>query len=174
MARKYEDNSVAPIIAMDFDGTVNIGGSFPTPGEVRPFAKEVINFLVDSGVKMVIYTSRDVAINQDTYEVSNDITPMVDFLNDNGIKFSAINKSVQFAPFYYNSRKIYAHLYVDDRGYGWVESPRAMIYVLRDILTDLLGLSTQIADDICGRISRGEDTTHDAEVIREYLKESWV
>ena len=77
MARKYKDNSIAPIVAIDFDGTISVGDSFPQPKEIRKFAKEVINFLVDCGIKVVIYTSRDVAINQDTYTVYDDITNQV-------------------------------------------------------------------------------------------------
>lgn len=174
MARKYEDNSVAPIIAMDFDGTISVGDSFPQPKVIRQFAKEVINFLVDAGVKVVIYSSRDVAINQDTYQVHDDITPMVDFLRSNNVRYSAINKSVQFAPFRYNSRKVYAHMYVDDRGYGWIESPCAMIYVLRDILTDLLCVDSDLADMICSMISRGECTKYVAHEIGKHIEDFWV
>ena len=174
MARKYKDNSVAPIVAIDFDGTISVGDSFPQPKEIRKFAKEVINFLVDCGIKVVIYTSRDVAINQDTYTVYDDITPMINFLAEHGVRYSAINKSIQFAPFPYNSRKIYAHMYVDDRGYGWIESGCALLYVLNDIIVGLCGICKQDANNICAKICRGEDVSLEAELIAKHLKNYWV
>ena len=91
MPRKYNDSSVAPIVAIDFDGTISMGDCYPTTGRIRRYAKEVINFLVDCGIKVVIYTSRDVATNQDTYKVYDDITPMIGFLNNHGVRFSAIS-----------------------------------------------------------------------------------
>lgn len=174
MARKYRDNSVAPIVAMDFDGTIGIGNSFPRPSKIRKYAKEVMNFLVDCGVKVVIYTSRDTAINQDDYTVYDDITPMIEFLHNNGVRFSAINKSVQFSPFPYNSRKIYAHMYVDDRGYGWVEDKHSMLYVLHNILIELCGIAEHDAENICTRIRRGDDVQYEAVLISEHIKNFWI
>lgn len=174
MARKYKDNSIAPIVAIDFDGTISVGESYPNPTLTREYAKEVINFLVDCGVKIVIYTSRDTAINQDDYTVYDDITPMIKFLHNNDIKFSAINKSIQFAPFPYNSRKIYAHMYVDDRGYGWNESGCPMLCVLHDILINLCGIVEQDATEICVKICKGEDTQYEAELIARHLKNFWI
>lgn len=174
MAKKYKDDSVAPIVAFDFDGTISIGDSFPEPGVLRSFAKQVINFMVDCGVKVVIYTSRDVAINQDTYTVYDDITPMINFLNENGVRFSAVNKSIQFAPFPYNSRKIYAHRYIDDRGYGWVEGEAVMISVLYDILTSLLSICPDLADSICSKIYKGEDVSVYVKPIADHIKNFWI
>jgi histidinol phosphatase-like enzyme len=56
----FTDNSIAPIIAIDFDGTICIGDGYPDPhnGSVRNYAKEVINLLYDVGVKIVIWTNR--------------------------------------------------------------------------------------------------------------------
>ena len=122
MAKKnYVDSAKYPIIAFDFDDTININGAdkFPECGEVRKFAREVINFLHDVGCKIVIWTSRDVAYNQEEKKMYDHLTPMLKFLDNNDIKYDAINKSVQFAPYHYNGRKVYAHLYVDDRAFGW-------------------------------------------------------
>lgn len=174
MARKFNDKSISPIIAMDFDGTVAVGNSFPNPTKLRRYAKEVINFLVDCGIKVVMYTSRDTAINQDTYTVHDDITPMINFLHKHGINYSAINKSIQFAPFPYNSRKIYAHMYVDDRGYGWNESHDILVKVLNSILVNICGIDKDYAHDICIKIHEGKPTDIDAKNIAEYLKDYWV
>lgn len=172
--RKYQDNSIAPIVAWDFDGTIGVGANYPECGALRPYSKEVINFLIAIGVKVVIWTSRDVAVNQDDYKVYDDLTPMINFLNTYGVQYSAINKSVQFAPFYYNTRKIYAHKYIDDRGYGWVESPCAMIYVLEDILTTLLDMPVEMADQVCAMVSKGEVTDEYIERFKQYVADFWV
>lgn len=177
--RKFLDNSMAPIIAIDFDNTISMGDHYPGCGELRPYTKEVINFLIDIGVKIVIYTSRDVAINQeihvgDIMVVHDDITPMTTYLKENGIKYSAINKSVQFAPFSYNSRKIYAHLYVDDRGYGWQDEPNVMLKVLEHILIQILDLPGRLVIPLVERVGRNEVTFTDIEQYKTYVKEYWV
>lgn len=149
--KKYVDSAVAPIIAFDFDDTININGGdrFPECGEVRPFAKEVINFLHYIGCKIVIWTSRDVAYNQEEKKMYDHLTPMLEFLDANSIEYDAINKSVQFAPYHYNGRKVYAHLYVDDRSFGWYESDTIMIDVLMHILINIIGIEDE--DAICMR-----------------------
>ena len=159
MARKYIDNSLAPIIAFDFDDTINIkGGSiFPECGEVRKYAKEVINFLHDVGCKIVIWTSRDVAYNQDEKKMYDHITPMTNFLDQNEIEYDAINKSIQFAPFAYNGRKVYAHLYIDDRAFGWYEHDNIMIDVLKHVLTDIIGVNEYVAIEVCDDIFHGRE-----------------
>ena len=81
---------------------------------------------------------------------------------------------MQFAPFPYNSRKIYAHMYVDDRGYGWVEGECAMIDVLHNILISLIGICVQDADAICAKINRGEDVSYESARISKYLDSYWV
>lgn len=152
MAKKYVDNAVAPIIAFDFDDTINVNGSdkYPECGEVRRFGKEVINFLHDIGCKIVIWTSRDVAYNQEERRMYDHLTPMLNFLDANGIEYDAINKSVQFAPYHYNGRKVYAHLYVDDRAFGWDESNESiMADVLIYVLTEIIGIDK--AHAICMR-----------------------
>ena len=118
---KFNDSATMPIIAIDFDDTINIQGvdTYPICGKPRPWAKEVINFMHKLGIKIVIWTSRDVAYNQDEKKMYDHVSPMIEFLDSNGIHYDAINKSIQFAPYAYNGRKVYAHMYVDDRGYGW-------------------------------------------------------
>jgi hypothetical protein len=145
MKRRFRDSAVAPIIAWDFDGTINICGenTYPECGEVREYAKGVINLLHEIGVKNIIWTSRDVAYNQDEKKLYDHITPMIEFLDNNGIHYDAINKSVQFAPYAYNGRKIYAHMYVDDRAFGWHwrGDDDTMIDVLKSIFYYILGVN---------------------------------
>ena len=174
--KRFRDNSTAPIIAFDFDGTICMGDSFPhCNGELRPYTKEVINFLTAVGMNVVLYTSRDIAINQDTYAVHDDITPMIQFMDRHGINYSAINKSVQFAPFAYNSRKIYAHMYVDDRGYGWTESEMVMIYLLDDILERMLEIDEEHAGKITAAIANGKEIEEEEiEYYKNYIREFWI
>lgn len=175
MARKkYVDNAVAPIIAWDFDGTINVNGEgkFPECGEVRRFTREVLNFLHDIGCKNVIWTSRDVAYNQEEKRMYDDLTPMLNFLDENGIEYDAINKSVQFAPFHYNGRKVYAHLYVDDRAFGWHESDSIMADVLVHILIDIIGIEEAYAICIRNDLLNGRSIN-----LKEYAKDavrSWA
>lgn len=139
--KRFVDSAEAPIIAIDFDGTINVGGEgkYPECGEVRPFAKRVINYMHDLGIKIVIWTSRDVAYNQEEKKMYDHLTPMLNFLDENEIHYDAINKSVQFAPYHYNGRKVYANMYVDDRAFGWKESDDVMLLVLQQVLIEVCG-----------------------------------
>lgn len=137
---KYYDNASAPIIAFDFDGTINVNGekSYPECGEVRKYAKGVINLLHEIGINIIIWTSRDVGHNRDM--VYDHISPMIEFLKEHNIKYDTINDSSEFAPYHYESRKIYAHLYVDDRAFGWSNKEDIMIDVMRHILSNIVGI----------------------------------
>ena len=172
--RKYNDNSVAPIIAIDFDNTISIGDKYPECGKLRPYAKEVINFLTDIGVKIVIYTSRDAAINQDEQIVCDDLTPMITYLKENGIRYASINKSVQFAPFLYNSRKVYAHRYLDDRNFGFTDNDDVFLGVLYDTLAHLLDVPVKMAADTCEEIRNNHEVKFcEIEQYKGYVKEFW-
>lgn len=115
---KFNDNAEMPIIAIDFDDTICMTrDTYPECGNARLYAKDVINFMHKLGIKIIIWTSRDVAFNQDEKKLYDHVSPMIKWLDENNIHYDAINKSVQFAPYPYNGRKIYAHMYVDDRNY---------------------------------------------------------
>lgn len=115
---RFQDSAEFPIIAIDFDDTICMTRStYPECGEARLHAKQVINFMHKLGIKIVIWTSRDVAFNQDEKKLYDHMTPMIKWLDKEGIHYDAINKSVQFAPYPYNGRKVYAHMYVDDRNF---------------------------------------------------------
>lgn len=155
----YADNAQYPIIAIDFDGTINIDndGRYPECGTVRPWAGTVISFMHKLGIKVVIWTSRDVAYNQEEKKMYDHLTPMLNFLDSHGIEYDAINKSIQFAPYHYNSRKIYAHMYVDDRGYGWAETDDIFLYVLRKFLIRICGFTYPSAQLVVDRCKKFED-----------------
>ena len=166
--RKFIDNSVAPIIAFDFDDTINVNGrdKYPECGKVRKYAKEVINFLHWAGCKVIIWTSRDIGYNHDYNMVCDHITPMIEFLNENGIEYDAVNESIKFAPYHYNCKKAYAHLYVDDRGFGWHECDEIMLSVLKHVLANIIGIEEFLAIMICNDFKSGKDV-----VLKWYVKD---
>ena len=135
--KTYKDNAKYPIIAIDFDDTICMNG-YPDPykGTIHVGAKENINFLHDIGCKIVIWTSRE-----DHNGHGNPLSMARNWLVDNGIKFDAINESIEFCPYPYSSRKIYAHLYIDDKGFMFRDS-KYMFRDMRDyILLNILGAS---------------------------------
>lgn len=161
--KKFIDSSTAPIIAWDFDGTLNVGGEsiYPLCGEPRKYAKEVLGFLHSVGVKNIIWTSRDVSIDQETLMVHDDITDAIRFLDYNSIPYDAINKSVQFAPYKYNSRKVYAHMYVDDRAYGWQDHEFVLLHVLEDFLSNILDVGYFTCTNIYVALTNGKEVPED-------------
>lgn len=172
--KHFIDNSVAPIIAIDFDGTICIGDGYPDPhgGQLRPYAKEVINFLYDVGVKVVIWTNRKNVKGTDI----KDKLLMKEWLDEMGIKYHTVNDSTQFAPFKYYGRKLYAHMFVDDRGYGWDDHNKyIMVHVLCDFLINVVGCKPITACHIRNEISTGcvpygDDTRHVIDKIMEWNK----
>ena len=158
---KFKDNAKMPIIAIDFDGTICVDNTYPNIGKPRRYAKEVINFLFDIGVNVVIWTSRDLGLNQDGFTVHDDLTPMIKWLGSNEIKYSSINKSIQFAPFHYQGRKIYAHMYVDDLAYGFQDTEYVMVDVLRSFLCDSIGMCINDVHLVCAKIMKGVEFTDD-------------
>lgn len=158
-----KDNAKYPIIAIDFDGTINVGGedTYPECGWVRKDAKAVINYMHALGIKIVIWTSRDVAYNQDEKQMYDHLTPMIKFLDDNGIHYDAINKSIQFAPYHYNGRKVYAHMYVDDRAYGWIENELVMKDVMIVFLVNVCNIEPHYAAGMVEKAIMGQTPNAD-------------
>lgn len=96
------------ILAIDFDGTI-VTDRFPSVGELRPGAKRCINLLHSEGYYIIIWTCR----------TQNKALEVAQFLQENGIHFDKINESSPMNVEKYSgidTRKVYADLYVDDRG----------------------------------------------------------
>lgn len=162
------DNTKMPIIAFDFDGTLTVGDTYPVIQRLRPFAKEITNFIHECGMTIIIWTTRD------CNGANDDITAMIDCLNDGGIYYDDINSVIKYSPWSYESRKIYAHMYVDDKAYGWIDSAMCLMYVLGDILTKFCGCNTNDVRNITGMITRGEDVSGYAREIKQYLTDNWA
>ena len=92
------------IIAIDFDGTI-VTHEYPRVGKPLPYAKEVINALVDNGHSCFLYTMRD----------NKELEEAIKYTLDNDIKLCGYNMSPdQFS----SSPKQYAHIYIDDAALG--------------------------------------------------------
>jgi hypothetical protein len=170
--KHFIDNSIAPIIAIDFDGTIVVGdNAYPDPhgGVVRPYAKKVINFLYDIGVKVVIWTNRKNVPDTDI----KDKLLMKEWLGEQGILYHTVNDSTEFAPYKYYGRKLYAHMFVDDRGFGFdCDDHLIMLKVLHSFLRDIVGCELVIVKDIVTSILQNkEPNQEDIEYVKECIRQ---
>lgn len=96
------------IVAIDFDGTI-VEDKFPEIGELKPGAVEAINALYKAGYTIIIWTCRT-GINK---------ARSVEFLAKQGIKWHYINEGSKANVKAYggvDTRKVFADVYVDDKG----------------------------------------------------------
>jgi hydroxymethylpyrimidine pyrophosphatase-like HAD family hydrolase len=166
MVTEFKDNANRPIIAFDFDGTLTTSNTFPEIGQIRNFASEVTQFLHNIGVVIIIWTCRDRSdpdpIRNKNRTKHDDIEPIIHWMDRNHIWHDAINNVIQYAPFHYEARKIYAHMYVDDKGFGWYDHEDVLLEVLRSFLVKVLGVKEITADIIVTDIEDGEEVDKDA------------
>lgn len=105
------------IIAIDFDSTI-CTGTYPRIEAQRPEAGYYIRRLKQQGHYIIINTCR----------CGDFLIDAINWLIENNIPFDRVNdnepKSVQF--YQNNSRKIYAHLYIDDKQIGGLPSWEAI------------------------------------------------
>lgn len=97
------------IIAIDFDGTI-VENKYPAIGELIPGAVDYIRKLYDDGHEIIIWTCR----------TDKNMMDAATFLKLEGVPFHAINDNLPHNVELYgsNSRKVYAHCYVDDKNIG--------------------------------------------------------
>lgn len=97
------------IIAIDFDGTLHLG-QFPQIGIPAPDAVKVMKQLKNDGHYLIINTARS----------GDDLLNAINWLLERGIPFDRVNDNepTNVEKYGNNSRKIYAHLYIDDRQVG--------------------------------------------------------
>lgn len=115
------------IIAIDFDGTIS-RGIYPAIAGLQPYAKETINRLHAAGHYLIINTCR-----------SGDLVlEAVNWMLAQGIKFHRVNDNhpEQTALYNNNSRKIYAHVYIDDKNLGgfpgWLQAEEQIELMVND------------------------------------------
>ncbi len=97
------------VIAIDFDGTI-VEHQFPKIGPLKPGAVKAIKAFKKAGHKIAIWTCRQGQTEQDVRL----------FLIQNDIPFDTINMPVPGSDL--ATRKIYADLYIDDKGLRYEEN----------------------------------------------------
>ena len=98
------------ILAVDFDGVLS-HAEWPAVGD---FDVEIINALIAArafGHKLVLWTCRE----------GDDLTKAIVELDKLGIKFDLVNQNdpIRIDQYQWNSRKINADVYYDDKAFGW-------------------------------------------------------
>lgn len=95
-------------IAVDFDGTI-VDNKFPRIGKPKLFAVETLIRLQEEGHLLILWT----------YRSGKHLDEAVEFCNEQGIEFYAVNKSYPEEEFDETiSRKILADIFIDDRNIG--------------------------------------------------------
>lgn len=94
------------IVAIDFDGTIAENSEQAVPGQLMPNAREVITWLHNQGCYIIIWTTRSGL---------DYMAHMYNFLETNEIPYDKVNENADFVTFT-TSRKIWADVYIDDRG----------------------------------------------------------
>jgi len=97
------------IIAVDFDGTLHTG-EYPDTGAPKPYAVEAMQRLKADGHYLIIWTCREYASQ----------FAMIGWLNKHKIPYDQINDHAPNSAkdFGYESRKVYADVYIDDHNLG--------------------------------------------------------
>ncbi len=95
-------------IAVDFDGTI-VEHQYPEIGKEKLFAFQTLKELEKRGARIILWTFR----------TGKELEDAVNFCNQNGVEFYAVNKNypeeVQDETV---SRKIDADIYIDDKNIG--------------------------------------------------------
>ncbi|HYX05275.1 MAG TPA: hypothetical protein VE912_00940 [Bacteroidales bacterium] len=96
-------------IAVDFDGTI-VEHEYPSIGREKMFAFQTLRELQKKGFKLILWT----------YRYGKELEEAVEYCQENGIVFYAVNKNYPEEVFDENSmsRKIDANIYIDDRNVG--------------------------------------------------------
>jgi hypothetical protein len=100
-------------IAIDFDGTI-VEHKYPEIGKEIIFAFQTLRALQEQGHQLILWT----------YRTGKELDDAVEYCRRNGVEFYAINSSYPEEVFDedYDSRKIDADLFIDDRNIGGLPS----------------------------------------------------
>lgn len=95
-------------IAIDFDGTI-VEDDYPDIGKPMLFAFETMRELQKRNHQLILWTYRSGA----------ELDAAVEFCSKNGVEFYAVNQSYPEEVYDAgSSRKIHAHIFIDDRNIG--------------------------------------------------------
>ncbi len=97
------------IIGVDFDGTI-CRGDYPNIDGLQPYAVECITWLKEQGHYIIINTCR----------TDENLLKAINFCLEHKIPFDRVNDNHpgNVRKYGSNSRKIYAHIYIDDKNLG--------------------------------------------------------
>lgn len=126
------------LISIDFDGTI-VNHAFPAIGDPIPDAFEVMKELQDTGYGLILCTCREDEPN------GKYLTEAVEFCKQNGITFRSVNCNLpedDFRP--PGGRKVFAHVYIDDRNFGGFPGWRA---IRKELITNKEINSKQLAEE---------------------------
>ena len=118
--KKEAKTKRAPIWAIDFDGTLTQGGVFPNIGKPNVQLIELLKMARLQGVRLILWTSRE----------GKYLTDAIDWCKDLGLEFDAVNDNLPevVEMWGYNSRKISANFFIDDRAFHfWSEEGEARL-----------------------------------------------
>jgi hypothetical protein len=114
-------------ISIDYDDTI-VYQDFPRSGTIKPNAKEVINRLYDEGHNILIWTCR----------AFERLETAKEYLNECGVKYHLINENLvnNIEKYGGDTRKMSAHIYIDDRQLGGIPNDWLVIeeMVRRDLV----------------------------------------
>jgi hydroxymethylpyrimidine pyrophosphatase-like HAD family hydrolase len=112
------------IIAVDFDGTLHTG-KWPEIGCPTPYSVEAMRQLKSDGHDLVIWTCRE----------GGRQTEMVNWLLEAGIPFDRVNDHIpgSWEAYGYKSKKVYAHLYIDDKQVGGLPPWRDIYNYVKEV-----------------------------------------
>ena len=107
-----------PILAIDFDGTIRKTKRATERGRVlMPHCKEILEKLYNDGFRMIVWTCRSFEMLEEVivFLKKHDILKYFECVNENVIDI-----------IWWNTRKIYADIYLDDlslTGFpGWIKT----------------------------------------------------
>lgn len=94
------------VFAIDFDGTI-AKHKYPEIGDEVPGAIDVLKKLIEQGHTLILYTMRS----------GRSLTAAISWCYERGVQFNAVNNNPDQES-WTSSRKVYAHVYVDDAALG--------------------------------------------------------
>jgi len=110
------------IWAIDFDGTLHFG-RYPNIGPANTDLINVLKLARTMGIQLILWTSREGIV----------LDEAVQWCRNQGLEFDALNDNIPGTTemFGYNSRKVGADLYIDDRAISWNKGSDALSRLLR-------------------------------------------
>lgn len=103
-----ENERWPPIIAVDFDDTLSLNGSWPIPGNPNWDLINWLNEKQDNGALLILWTCRE----------GDDLGIALNWCSNYGLHFDAVNENVPCVIKSWGNRdyrKVYADAYIDDK-----------------------------------------------------------